>query len=1428
VGDILTYSYVVTNTGNVTFTSPVTVSDDRIANVVCPALPAGGFVPDASLTCSADYVVTQADLDGGDVTNIASASDGTTTSPTDSVTIEGTALPALEIVKEAITESFAMPGDIVSYEYIVTNTGNVTLTAPITVSDDKIDVVTCPALPAAGLAPQASLTCRADYEVVQADIDAGSVTNIASAQSGDTLSEEVSETVEAERLPAMLVTKMASAPQQVFGPIYDVTYELDMANTGNVTLTDVSLEDNLSQALAPSLLVGTPEVTLSNFTTGSANTAYNGLDNIELLAGGTSLAVGETGRVTLNVRIDTTSGGPAQGNTALGMNPELTAPTPSNDPNVTPDEPGDVNPTPLDILDTDGDGAPDGLESDTEDRDGDGIPDSEDFDPTGYFYCEENGNILTGGGITITGPFGSNSSVGAANNIVIVQDGSNGFYQFYVTAPGEYTLVPSYPNSGIPSTSRLPSEDVLDATSLLPANPAILGGTEIGDSGQLSDFSADANSPFYIRFDFEGGDPNIFANNLPLQHCGEPGVELTKEATGDVELTDDGRQQVSYNFTVTNTGETLIENIQITDNLGDVFGPTNVDVVSLSVVGPESFDITSSSTSDTAPSTGADVQTNPAYNGVTTLDMLIGGSSLLPGQSVTLNLVVNVVPINDGEAVNVATVSAAGPLNGERLDDTDSAAVELQALSDPSFVQVVKRAQPRTVQIGDPVLYTIDVTNDSASVMTDLRITDRLPEGFAYIPGSAVISDGELSVPAEPLVTGRGLLNWDVLQSAPAPLDTLAAGETLSVSLRLLAGPNVDFGAHENQAFAESLRNGERSEIATAVVDYIPEPSFDCTPVLGRVYDDVNHNGYPDDGEPGLPGVRLVTVNGDIITTDQYGRYHIPCAAIADRERGSNFLLKADVRTLPLGYHPTSENPRVVRATRGKFIKMNFGAAHRPKLRIDLFAADFGDNIGLMEPQAATRVQELLNTAPSADRAIIVYHADDLEHVDNAQAKLKIGLEVVNSLAPKQFKDIAMEASWGDAVEFTPLETDGSENLAIGGFYDRPAVDAPRDRVAFTQGAGGNLQRFEDSDEIYAQGGDSDDDGFSNAQTRGLRGQRGSAPLTSDSRGNNSSPFIGRRDQGETETPRPGRLQRWVGWGGKTTSYAEGLEIETTVDALNPVKRLNAQANVVSAVDGRAIYVEAYSNYNVFITRLELRLFPDTRSARGEPVAVIPLDDRFGRLDVSDDMAGDYNYVLRAYDADGGFDETALKRLVIGDAEYDLSTDDWAYQASTAFGQNTLLKDNIRVRGGTVRVYGRNVPGETVSVMGQTIAVDPQGLFVAEQLLPSGEQSIDVRIAGQNGQEQKILRSVNVKARDTFYAAQIEATIGEQATVDGDSFEQGRVAFYVRSRLNDRWSVTATADTGEADLDNLISGLDDKDLGQLLRRLDPDPLLCPY
>ena len=159
-----------------TLTGPFSVSDDKATDESCPVT--ASLAPVASITCTATYTVTQADLDAGSVINVASATNGTTTSPTDTLTVTATQSPGLTIAKTSPDTSYAAAGDVLHYSYLVTNSGNVTLTDPFTVSDDKT-TVTCPAT--ASLAPATSITCTATYSVTQGDVDSGSVTNTATA-----------------------------------------------------------------------------------------------------------------------------------------------------------------------------------------------------------------------------------------------------------------------------------------------------------------------------------------------------------------------------------------------------------------------------------------------------------------------------------------------------------------------------------------------------------------------------------------------------------------------------------------------------------------------------------------------------------------------------------------------------------------------------------------------------------------------------------------------------------------------------------------------------------------------------------------------------------------------------------------------------------------------------------------------------------------------------------------------------------------------------------------------------------------------------------------------------------------------------------------------------------------------------------------------
>src|SRR5262249_60276322 len=82
----------------------------------------------------------------------------------------------------------------------------------------------------------------------------------------------------------------------------------------------------------------------------------------------------------------------------------------------------------------------------------------------------------------------------------------------------------------------------------------------------------------------------------------------------------------------------------------------------------------------------------------------------------------------------------------------------------------------------------------------------------------------------------------------------------------------------------EGLTGRPLSAEATARVRVVADQTFDCTDVYGKVFNDINRNGVQDQGENGLPGVRVVTVQGLEATTDPYGRFHITCAITPNEE----------------------------------------------------------------------------------------------------------------------------------------------------------------------------------------------------------------------------------------------------------------------------------------------------------------------------------------------------------------------------------------------------------------------------------------------------------------------------------------------------------------------------------------------------------------
>ena len=265
LGETITYSLVVTNTGNVTLTN-VTVSDPNAVLGACTpiALP-GTLTAGQTTTCTATHVVTADDVAAGTVHNSATVAgtppatpgnpnpDPVVTPPSE--TDSPTGAPGLTIVKSVTSGPGPYgQGQTITYALVVTNTGALPLTN-VSVDDPNAVLGTCAPIALPGtLNPGESTTCSATHEVTADDAAAGVVINSATASgtppatpgnpNPPPIVTPPSVTDSPVTEPGLQLVKSAGSP----GPyeVGDVVeYFFTVTNTGTSVLEDVSISDPL-------------------------------------------------------------------------------------------------------------------------------------------------------------------------------------------------------------------------------------------------------------------------------------------------------------------------------------------------------------------------------------------------------------------------------------------------------------------------------------------------------------------------------------------------------------------------------------------------------------------------------------------------------------------------------------------------------------------------------------------------------------------------------------------------------------------------------------------------------------------------------------------------------------------------------------------------------------------------------------------------------------------------------------------------------------------------------------------------------------------------------------------------------------------------------------------------------------------------------
>ncbi|WP_286957822.1 DUF7507 domain-containing protein [Brevibacterium sp. UBA7493] len=266
-GDTIDYSFTVTNTGTVTI-SDLTIDDPLLDEVTCDP---SAVAPGESVTCTAaPYVLTQADVDAGEVTNTATLTgsgpqDSDPEPVTDSVTVPLLGAPDISLVKSGgrpIDENGnevgqdssnpAQEGDRIPYTFEVTNTGNVTLT-DLVLTDDTIsaDPISCEA---DSLAPGASTTCGpVHYTLTQDDANARHVINsatvVGSAPDGEKPEATDSVDTSFSGRASLTLVKGNNGVNDLDGNNYDAGDTIDwtftVQNTGTQTVSDIRIDDEL-------------------------------------------------------------------------------------------------------------------------------------------------------------------------------------------------------------------------------------------------------------------------------------------------------------------------------------------------------------------------------------------------------------------------------------------------------------------------------------------------------------------------------------------------------------------------------------------------------------------------------------------------------------------------------------------------------------------------------------------------------------------------------------------------------------------------------------------------------------------------------------------------------------------------------------------------------------------------------------------------------------------------------------------------------------------------------------------------------------------------------------------------------------------------------------------------------------------------------
>jgi len=227
---------------------------------------------------------------------------------------------------------------------------------------------------------------------------------------------------------------------------------------------------------------------------------------------------------------------------------------------------------------------------------------------------------------------------------------------------------------------------------------------------------------------------------------------------------------------------------------------------------------------------------------------------------------------------------------------------------------LTKSAGKSIVSAGDYLNYDLNLTNnDTVGTVLSPVISDRLPQGFRYIKGSALINGTSAS---DPSVSADGsTLTFALADITPAT--------SVTVRYVVAVGAGALTGAATNTAFTTTA-SPLKSNSSSATVQ-VQEPFMQSRNIImGRVVVGACSDKI-DDNKKGMEGIGIYLEDGTFVISDRLGMFHF------EGVRSGTHVVQLDLDSIPEGYKilPCEQNSRFAGRAYSQFVDLQGGTMWR-------------------------------------------------------------------------------------------------------------------------------------------------------------------------------------------------------------------------------------------------------------------------------------------------------------------------------------------------------------------------------------------------------------------------------------------------------------------------------------------------------------------